>query len=59
MNVLDVDMHEEGVAKRGRGWFDWLGEVVHAVRRDPVLLAPVGLVVALAMLLAYLGWRFL
>ena len=46
------------VEKRSRGWLRWLGEVVQALLADPVLLAPAVLVVVVAVLAAYLVWRF-
>ena len=47
------------MAKGERGWLRGLGEIVDAVRSDPWLLAPAAVVIGLAVLLAYLGWRFL
>ena len=46
------------MSRRGRGWLKWIGEVVSALLNDPVLLVPAVLVVAVAVLAAYLVFRF-
>ena len=45
------------MARRARGWLDWLGEVFAALLADPVLLVPAVLVVILAVLGAMAAWR--
>ena len=46
------------MAKRTRRWLGYVGEVFHALLADPVLLAPTLLVIGLAVVGAYLAWRF-
>ena len=45
--------------RRARGWLAGFGEVLRAVKSDPVLLVPTVLVVALALAAGYLLWRFI
>ncbi|WP_174301863.1 hypothetical protein [Caulobacter sp. S45] len=47
------------LSKPGRNWLAGLGDVMLAIRADPGLLAPALIVVALAVVVGYLAWRFI
>ena len=45
--------------KRARTWLAALGDVLRAMRADPVLFAPALVIIVLAAVAAYLAWRFI
>ena len=44
--------------RRGRSWLTALVEVVRALCADPLLLAPAMIVIVVAVIAAYLAWRY-
>jgi hypothetical protein len=47
------------VSNRARGWLTYLGEVTAVILGDPLLLAPVVVVIVLAAVGGWVVWRSL